>query len=93
MQVVEYYSVVPKPGDEHVTISHFFGFWSKFSHDLKREWQQQQKRVAKQRASTMRREKSTVLKKPVVSGGLVRMGVCTYCIPFSFHLETEVETR
>ena len=72
MQVVEYYSVVPKSGEDHVTISHFFGLWSKFSHDLKREWQQQQKRVAKQRASTMRRDKSMVLKKPVVAGGLVR---------------------
>ena len=78
VQVVEYYSVIPKSGEEHVTISHFFGFWSKFSHDLKREWQQQQKRVAKQRASTMRRDKSMVLKKPVASGGLVR--VWSLCI-------------
>ena len=71
MQVVEYYSVVPKSGEDHVTISHFFGLWSKFSHDLRREWQQQQKRVAKQRASSMRRDKSMVLKKPVAAGGLV----------------------
>lgn len=72
MQVVEYYSVVPKSGEDHVTISHFFGLWSKFSHDLRREWQQQQKKVAKQRASSMRRDKSMVLKKPVAAGGLVR---------------------
>ena len=72
MQVVEYYSVVPKSGEGHVTISHFFGLWSKFSHDLRREWQQQQKKVAKERASSMRRDKSMVLKKPVAAGGLVR---------------------
>ena len=55
-----------------MTISHFFGFWSKFSHDLKREWQQQQKRIAKRWASSVRRDKSMISKKPVVTGGLVR---------------------
>jgi len=73
MQVVQYYSVVPKPNEDHVTISHFFSLWSKFSHDLKKEWQHQQKQAAKQRASSMRRDKSMVLKKPVVTGGLVRV--------------------
>ena len=77
MQVVEYYSVIPKVSEDHVTVSHFFSFWSKFSHDLKKEWQLQQKWVAKQRASTLRRDRSKVLKKPVVAGGLVRH--CVNC--------------
>lgn len=71
MQVVEYYSVMPKSREDHVSISHFFGLWSKFSHDLKREWQQQQQKLAKKRATNMRRDKSLILKKPVVAGGLV----------------------
>ena len=72
MQVVQYYSVTPKSGEDHVSVSHFFDLWYKFSRDLKKEWQLQQKQVAKQRASSMRREKSLVMKKPVVAGGLVR---------------------
>ena len=73
MQVVQYYAVNPKSGEDHVSLSHFFSLWSKFSHDLKKEWLLQQKLVAKQRASALRRDKSTVVKKPAVAGGLVSL--------------------
>lgn len=54
-----------------MSLSHFFSLWSKFSHDFKKEWQQHQKLVAKQRANALRREKTVIIKKPVVAGGLV----------------------
>jgi len=74
-----------------VSLSHFFSFWSKFSHDFKKEWQQQQKLVAKQRASALRRDKNAVIKKPVVAGGLVSYTLGMTLLQIVCIAETEVE--